>query len=87
MPIVGSSTGVSFDDFISSNQIGLFVTPSERNNTEDYPNGLKVSLTNNPFTFPYESTYQVGSSEIVALMSNAVAIGTGQTGAAPLHVF
>ena len=87
LPIVGSSTGVSFDDFISSNQIGLFVTPSERNNTEDYPNGLKVSLTNNPFTFPYESTYQVGSSEIVALMSNAVAVGTGQTGAAPLYVF
>ena len=87
LPIVGSSTGVSFDDFISSNQIGLFVTPSERNNTEDYPNGLKVSLVNNPFFFPYETTYQVGSSEIVALMSNAVAVGTGQTGAAPLYVF
>jgi hypothetical protein len=61
--------------------------PIEENNIELYPNGLKVSLSNNPFTFPYESTYQVGSSEIVALMSNAVAIGTGQTGAAPLYVF
>lgn len=87
LPIVGSSTGVDFNDFLTNSQIGLFVTPSERNNTEDYPNGLKVSLTNNPFTFPYESTYQVGSSEIVALMSNAVAVGTGQTGAAPLYVF
>ena len=87
LPVVGSSTGVDFNDFITSSQIGLFVTPSERNNTEDYPNGLKVSLSNNPFTFPYESTYQVGSSEIVAIMSNAVAVGTGQTGAAPLYVF
>lgn len=54
---------------------------------EEFPNGLKVSLTNNPFVFPYENTYQVGSREIVALMSNAVAIGTGQTGSAPLYVF
>lgn len=87
LPVTGSSTGVEFDDFITNSQIGLFVTPSERNNTEDYPNGLKVSLVNNPFFFPYETTYQVGSSEIVALMSNAVAVGTGQTGAAPLYVF
>lgn len=87
LPIVGSSTGVDFNDFITNSQIGLFVTPSERNNTEDYPNGLKVSAINNPFFFPYETTYQVGSSEIVAIMSNAVAVGTGQTGAAPLYVF
>ena len=74
----------NFDDY-GVNQD--FLIPKEKNNTEDYPNGLKVSMTNNPFTFPYESTYQVGSSEIVALMSNAVAVGTGQTGAAPLYVF
>ena len=74
----------NFDDY-GDNQD--FLIPKEKNNTEDYPNGLKVSMTNNPFTFPYESTYQVGASEIVALMSNAVAIGTGQTGAAPLYVF
>ena len=61
--------------------------PTERNNIEDFPNGLKVSAVNNPFFFPYETTYQVGSAEIVALMSNAVAVGTGQTGAAPLYVF
>lgn len=73
-----------FDDY-GVNQD--FLIPKEKNNTEDYPNGLKVSITNNPFTFPYESTYQVGSSEIVALMSNAAAVGTGQTGAAPLYVF
>ena len=87
LPVTGSPTGVEFDDFITNSQIGLFVTPSERNNTEYYPNGLKVSEVNNPFTFPHESTYQVGSSEIVALMSNTVAVGTGQTGDAPLYVF
>lgn len=68
-------------------KLSIMSIPVEENNIELYPNGLKVSLSNNPFTFPYESTYQVGSSEIVALMSNAVAIGTGQTGAAPLYVF
>lgn len=57
------------------------------NTTEYYPNGLKVSKTNNPLYFPSENTYLVGSAEIIALMSNAVAIGTGQTGAAPLYVF
>ena len=60
---------------------------SIKNNEEYFPNGLKVSAINNPFFFPYETTYQVGSSEIVAIMSNAVAVGTGQTGAAPLYVF
>ena len=61
--------------------------PNEYNNEELFTNGIKVSLTSNPFTFPYESTYQIGNAEIVALMSNAVAVGTGQTGAAPLYVF
>ena len=61
--------------------------PAESNTTEDYPNGLKVSSTNNPLYMPVESTYQVGSAEIVAIMSNAIAVGTGQTGAAPLYVF
>ncbi len=57
------------------------------NTTESYPNGLKVSATSNPMYFPVENTYQVGSAEIVAMMSNAVAVGTGQTGSAPLYVF
>ncbi len=61
--------------------------PAEERVTENCPNGLKVSSTNNPLYFPVENTYQVGSAEIVALMSNSVAVGTGQTGAAPLYVF
>lgn len=57
------------------------------NATEFFPNGVKVSSTENPLAFPYQNTYLVGSSEIVAMCSNAVAVGTGQTGAAPLYVF
>lgn len=61
--------------------------PKETNTTESYPNGLKVSATNNPMYFPVENTYQVGAAEIVAMMSNAIAVGIGQTGSAPLYVF
>lgn len=77
---------VSLDSFIAGD-VAKYLTPLEQNEPEEFPNGLKVSKVNNPFTFPDNSTYQVGSSEIVALMSNAVAVGTGQTGAAPLYVF
>ena len=60
----------------------------EMQNTEEYfPNGLKVSKTDQPMFFPVEKTYQVGSAEILALMSSTIPLGTGQTGAAPLLVF
>lgn len=73
-----------YDDYAVNEQ---FILPKESNSSESFPNGLKVSKVNNPFYFPNATTYQVGNAEIVALMSNAVAIGTGQTGAAPLYVF
>lgn len=66
-------------------QIDRLIT--ETNNVEEFPNGIKVSETYNPLLFKAEHTYQVGSEGIVALCSNAVAIGTGQTGASPLFVF
>lgn len=61
--------------------------PVEKNMQEDYPNAIKVSSTDNPMYFPVENTYPIGSSEIVAMCSNAIAVGTGQTGDAPLYVF
>lgn len=61
--------------------------PTELNTTEFFPNGLKVSKTDNPMFFPVENTYQIGSGEILAMCSNSIAVGTGQTGAAPLYVF
>lgn len=74
-------------EIVVSDPLSYTPPPIEENNIEEYPNGMKVSAINNPFIFPYENTYQIGSAEIVALMSNAVAVGTGQTGAAPLYVF
>jgi len=61
--------------------------PQMVNIEEYFPNGLKVSKTDQPMFFPVENTYQVGSAEILALMSNTIAVGTGQTGDAPLYVF
>lgn len=58
-----------------------------QNTEEHFPNGLKVSKADNPMFFPVENTYQVGSAEILALMSNTIAVGTGQTGDAPLYIF
>lgn len=79
---------IRLDDFLAGDKnIDSFKVKPEQNITEDFPAGLRVTLADNPFFFPYETTYQVGSLEIVALMSNAVAVGTGQTGAAPLYVF
>lgn len=66
---------------------GSLTIPAMQNIEEHFPNGLKVSKTDNPLFFPVENAYQVGSSEIVALCSNAIAVGTGQTGSAPLYVF
>lgn len=54
---------------------------------EDRRNVLKVSATESPLYFPAENTYQIGNGEIRALMSNTVALSTGQCGDAPLYVF
>ena len=82
-----NSKDIHINDFEDQGTNYDYKPSIENNATESFPNGIKVSLTNNPFTFPYETTYQIGSAEIVAIMSNAVAVGTGQTGAAPLYVF
>lgn len=66
---------------------GPFGVPQNQFDTEYFPNGLKVAKTENPMFFPVDFTYRVGSAEILALMSNTIAVGTGQTGAAPLYVF
>lgn len=66
---------------------GSLTIPAMVNIEEYFPNGLKVSKTDQPMFFPVENAYQVGSAEILALMSNTIAVGTGQTGAAPLYVF
>ena len=53
------------------------------------PNRIKVSSTNNPFSFPFENSYSVGSANnrIIALQSAAIKIGDEKVGALPLYVF
>lgn len=70
--------------FTSGDNTFSFVT---ENIDDTYPNAMRVSKADQPMFFPYENTYQVGSAQILALMSNTIAVGTGQTGAAPLYVF
>lgn len=61
--------------------------PSETNASEAYHNRLKVSLTNNPLYFPYETTYSVGNGKILGMAANELVLATGQIGDAPLYVF
>lgn len=82
--------GVAGVDYIVDSEIKEihpFNAPEMQNTEEYFPNGLKVSKTDQPMFFPVENTYRVGSAEILALMSNTIAVGTGQTGDAPLYVF
>jgi hypothetical protein len=53
------------------------------------PNRIQVSAANNPFSFPFENSYSVGSSNnrIIALQSAAIKIGDEKVGALPLYVF
>lgn len=53
------------------------------------PNRIQVSAPNNCFSFPFENSYAVGSSNnrIIALQSAAIKIGDEKVGALPLYVF
>ena len=53
------------------------------------PNRLQVSSANNPFSFPFENSYSVGSANnrIIALQSAAIKIGDEKVGALPLYAF
>lgn len=54
---------------------------------EERGNVLKVSLVDNPFTFPAETTYAPSQEHIVAMSSNTFALSQGQFGEHPLYVF
>lgn len=53
------------------------------------PNRIQVSAPNNPFSFPFENSYAVGSANnrIIALQSAAIKIGDEKVGSLPLYVF
>lgn len=68
--------------------IGTLETiPDELNREQRYQNGLKVSQVYNPFTFPLETVYRVGSGRGIALASNSIPLSSGQFGEYPLIVF
>lgn len=48
---------------------------------------IKVSSINNPFVFPPEQTYTVGSGDILGMASVTAALSQGQFGQFPLYVF
>ena len=57
--------------------------PDESQREQMYRNGLKVSQVNNPFNFPGENTYLIGTGTIRNLSSNAMRISEGQFGTVP----
>lgn len=53
------------------------------------PNRIQVSAPNNPFSFPFENSYAVGSSNnrIIALQSAAIEMSDAKFGEMPLYAF
>ena len=50
-------------------------------------NRVQISEVNNPYFFPAENSYQVGTGKITACASNSEPLSTGQFGEYPLIVF
>lgn len=57
--------------------------------TYNRPNRIQVSATNNPFSFPFENSYAIGSSNnrILALQSAAIEMSDAKFGEMPLYAF
>lgn len=53
------------------------------------PNRVQVSDSNNPFSYPYNASYRVGTSEnqILAINSGAIEMSDSKFGELPLYVF
>lgn len=69
----------------STNSIYQFPIPQQETIYE--ANKLKVSDPSNPFTYPTEQTYTIGTGRILAIASNAIRISEGQFGEYPLYAF
>ena len=50
-------------------------------------NRIQISELNNPFFFPAENSYQVGTGRIITTASNTEPLSTGQYGEYPLIIF
>lgn len=68
----------------------VYGTPSVSESTdayEDLPNKLFTSELNNPFYFPLEGIYTVGSGEIIGMTAVTRPISQGQFGEYPMMMF
>ena len=64
------------------------VNINDYNSTNFYDeNVLRISEVNNPFVFPAENAYEVGTGRIIAVATNTEPISSGQYGEHPLIVF
>ena len=59
----------------------------DNNNTLDDQNQIQISELSNPFYFPAENSYQVGTGEGIASRANTEPLSTCQFGEYPLIVF
>lgn len=71
----------------NNNPATIVPLPTESNAGVRYANGMRCSAVDNPLYLPAEYSYRIGNTGIVGMMANEVAVGTGQTGDAPLMVF
>lgn len=76
-PIANTDNGVA---------VTSFVAPNESNRTLIYRNTMKVSAVNNPFYYPAETTYTIGTGIIRAAGTNALRMSEGQFGQYDLYV-
>ena len=61
--------------------------PTAFNNKIVYQNSMKVSSVNNPFYYPSDTTYNIGTGTILNASSNAQRMSEGQFGQYDLYVF
>ena len=60
--------------------------PAEENRIQIYRNSMKVSSVNNPFYYPPEQTYTIGTGYIRAAGTNAMRMSEGQFGQYDLYI-
>ena len=74
--------------------VGTDYPGSKQINIADYTdevlkdeNRIQISELSNPFVFPAENSYQIGTGKVLACASNAEPLSTGQFGEYPLNIF
>ncbi len=63
-----------------------FNVPAEENRSQIFRNQMKVSSVNNPFYFPNETTYIIGTQTVLNAGTNALRMSEGQYGQYDLYV-